>query len=46
LQKWEKEGVIDEILRALAEDLHKRGKVDLTEAFIDGSHAGAKKGAL
>jgi transposase len=45
-QKWEKEGVIDRILRALAEDLHQRGKVDLTEAFIDGSHAGAKKGAL
>jgi len=45
-QKWEQEGVLDRILAALAKDLHERGKVDLTEAFIDGSHAGAKKGAL
>lgn len=45
-QKWEREGVLDRILHALAKDLYDRGKVDLTEAFIDGSHAGAKKGAL
>jgi transposase len=45
-QKWEKEGVLDKILRALANDLYERGKLDLTEAFIDGSHAGAKKRAL
>ena len=45
-QKWETEGVLDRILAAIARDLHRRGKVDLTEAFIDGSHAGAKKGAL
>lgn len=45
-QKWEEEGVLDRILRAIAEDLRQRGKVDLTEAFIDGSHAGAKKGDL
>ena len=44
-QKWEREGVLDKILGALARDLHQRGKVDLTEAFIDGSHAGAKKGS-
>lgn len=45
-QKWVKEGVLDAILRGLAEDLRTRGKLDLTEAFIDGSHAGAKRGAL
>lgn len=45
-QKWEREGVLDEILRALARDLHERGEIDLTEAFIDGTHAGAKRGVL
>jgi len=45
-QKWEREGVFDRILAALARDLLERGKVDLTEAFIDGTHAGAKKGVL
>lgn len=45
-QKWEAEGVLDRILRALARDLYERGKIDLTEAFIDGTHAGAKRGAL
>jgi len=45
-QKWEREGVLDKILAALARDLHEQGKVDITEAFIDGSHAGAKKGVL
>lgn len=45
-QKWVKEGVLVAVLRGLAEDLRKRGQLDLTEAFIDGSHAGAKRGAL
>jgi transposase len=45
-QQWVREGVLTRILRALAEDLRDRGKLDLTEAFIDGSHAGAKRGAL
>jgi transposase len=45
-QKWESEGVLDKILRALARDLYARGKLDLSEAYIDGSHAGAKKGVL
>jgi transposase len=45
-QKWEREGVLDRVLAALAEDLRQRGKLDLTEAFIDGTHAGAKRGAL
>jgi transposase len=45
-QKWVKTRVLDRILEALARDLRERGKLDLSEAFIDGSHAGAKKGAL
>jgi transposase len=45
-QKWVKEGVLQAVLRGLAEDLRQRGKVDLTEAYVDGSHAGAKRGAL
>lgn len=45
-QKWEREGVLDRILRGLAEHLRKKGKLDLTEAFIDGTHAGAKRGVL
>ena len=45
-QSWVKEGVLERMLRCLALDLRDRGKLDLTEAFIDGSHAGAKRGAL
>ncbi len=45
-QKWVKEGVLEAVLRGLAEDLRARGKLDLTEAYVDGSHAGAKRGAL
>ncbi len=45
-QKWVKDGVLDAILKALAEDLRRRGKIDLTECFIDASFAGAKRGAI
>jgi transposase len=45
-QKWEREGVLDRVLTTLAEDLRRRGKIDLSEAFIDGTHAGAKRGVL
>jgi transposase len=46
LQQWEKSGTFDRLLRMLAEDLRERGKLDLSEAYVDGSHAGAKRGAL
>jgi transposase len=46
LTKWNKEGVFDNVLRALAQHLRDVGKVDLREAYIDGSHAGAKRGVL
>ncbi len=45
-QEWVREKVFRKVLRALAEDLRERGKLDLTEAFIDGTWAGAKRGAL
>ena len=45
-QAWIANGTLHQALRTLAEDLKKRGKLDLSEAYIDGSHAGAKKGAL
>ena len=44
-QRWTEEGVLDDILRALAEDLKDRGGLDLSECFIDGTCVvGAKKG--
>ena len=46
MQEWVQQRAFAKILRALAEDLHDRGKFDLTEAFVDGTHAGAKRGAL
>jgi transposase len=45
-QTWSKDGVLHDMLRRLAEDLRQRGKLDLTEAYVDGSHAGAKRGVL
>ena len=46
MQEWVEDRVFWRILKALAEDLRERGKIDLTEAFIDGTHAGAKRGDL
>ena len=43
-QRWNEEGVLDDILRALAEDLKDRGGLDLSECFIDATFVGAKKG--
>jgi transposase len=45
-QQWINAGVFAQILSVLAEDLEQRGKLDLSEAFIDGSFSGAKKGGL
>jgi transposase len=45
-QTWVEDKTLERILRRLAEDLRDRGKLDLTEAYIDGSHAGAKRGEL
>jgi transposase len=45
-QKWVREGVFEKIVKALAEDLRERGRIDLSEAFVDGTFASAKKGVL
>ncbi len=45
-QQWARQGILDGVLWALAEDLMARGKLDLREAFVDASFIGAKKGAL
>jgi transposase len=44
-QSWRKDGVLQNALQALADDLVARGRLDLSETFIDGTHAGAKRGA-
>lgn len=43
-QQWVQDGTVEKILRALAEDLEARGGIDLSEAFIDGTFAPARKG--
>lgn len=43
-QEWVKAGVFEKVLRSLVLDVKERGKLDLTECFIDGSFVIAKKG--
>jgi len=45
-QQWVRSGIIRGVLEALAEELRAGGNFDLEEAFIDGSFAPAKRGAL
>ena len=45
-QQWVRQGVFKRITQELAEDLYERGKIDIREAFIDGTFAPAKKGVL
>jgi len=45
-QHWQRCGVLNGILWALAEDLLARGQLGLEETFIDASFMGAKKGAM
>jgi len=45
-QQWSRDGTIEKILYRLARHLGEQGGIDLTEAFIDGTFAGAKKGGL
>jgi transposase len=44
-QAWCRSGLFEQILEALAQDLEERGKLDLSECFIDGTFVSAKKGA-
>ena len=43
---WVADDTLERILKAIAQDLQDRGKIDLSETFIDGSFASAKKGAV
>jgi len=45
-QQWVRQGIFRRIAQELVEDLNERGKIDIREAFIDGSFAPAKKGVL
>jgi transposase len=45
-QEWTESGVFAKILTELAKDLKERGGIDLSEGFIDGTFAPAKKGAM
>jgi len=45
-QHWRKEGIFRRLLEVLADHLHRAGRLDLSECFIDGTFAPAKKGAL
>ena len=45
-QAWVKDGRLRQVLETLAQDLLERGKLDLSETFIDGTFVSAKKGAL
>ena len=42
-QRWVDNGALRSVLKALAADLYARGGLDLSETFIDGSFASAKK---
>jgi transposase len=44
-QQWVRSGRLEEALRLLAARLHKQGKLNLEEAFVDATFASAKKGA-
>jgi transposase len=44
-QAWSTDGTLEKILQSLARDLQERGGLDLSETYIDGSFAAAKKGA-
>jgi transposase len=43
-QQWVRSGVLKGIFQALALELQARGRLDIREAFIDGSFASAKRG--
>jgi transposase len=43
-QRWVRAAVFERVLEALATDLKERGKLDLSECYIDGTFIVAKKG--
>jgi transposase len=45
-QEWVEAGVFQILMQTLAQDLKERGKIDVTQCFIDGTFSSAKKGDL
>lgn len=45
-QNWVRSGVLERLLKRLAQDVRDRGGLDLSECFIDGTFVMAKKGGL
>jgi transposase len=45
-QQWVRSGIMRSVFEALAEDLRTQRRLDVSESFIDGSFAPAKKGEL
>jgi hypothetical protein len=45
-QQWQRDATLTRLLHASAEDLRARGKLDLSDTFIDATFSSAKKGAL
>src|SRR5258708_17585179 len=45
-QAWRKSEVFEACLRTLASDLEERGGIDMSECYIDGTFAPAKKRAM
>ena len=43
-QSWQRSGLLTQVLQKLAEDLRDRGKIDLSETFIDASLQFGEKG--
>ena len=46
LQQWCRTRVFENLLEALAKDLEERGRLDLSECFIDGTFVPAKRGRV
>jgi transposase len=44
-QQWVRSGQLEQALAVLAQHLHRRGRLNLDEAFVDATFASAKKGA-
>lgn len=45
-REWIKEEILQSILEALAQDLERRGKIGLSECYIDATFVSTKKGGL
>lgn len=45
-QAWVRDGTLERVLAALAADLQECGGIDVSECFVDGTFAGAKKGRV